>query len=200
MFSNTKEKQVQWILAHPDEKVTISGLSVESGTAYPQTYNNVQDLVEQRIFVTENVGSAKIVTINPEAPVDVLIAIEAKRKEEFLKKHVWVELVMKDILSYTSDYFFILAVFGSYAKEKYNSRSDLDLLFILPSTEKVSLFENALRKIYTKVKIDHVIVTPDYFLQMIKNPNELNVGNEAKRHHILLYGAEQWYNLIRRVR
>ncbi len=200
MLTNTKEKQVRWILTNPDVKVTISGLSVESGTAYPQTYNNVQDLVQQRIFVTENVGSGKIVTINPEAPIDVLIAIEAKRKEEFLKKHVWVELMIKDILSYTNYYFFILVIFGSYAKETYNSRSDLDLLFILPSTKNVSQFENALQKIYAKVKIDHVIVTPDYFLQMIKNPNELNVGNEAKRHHILLYGAEQWYNLIRKVR
>ncbi len=199
MLTKTKEKQIQWIITHPDEKVTISGLSVESGTAYPQTYNNVQDLVQQRIFATERVPPAQIVTFHPEAPVDVLIAIETKRKEEFLQKHVWVELMLKDIFSYTDEYFFILVIFGSYAKETHNRKSDLDLLFILPSKEKIPLFENALQKIYTKIKKNAVIVTIEEFIEMIKKGNEFNVGNEAKKHHILLYGGEQWYNLIKTV-
>lgn len=198
MLTKTKEKQIQWILTHPDEKVTISGLSIGSGTAYPQTYNNVQDLVQQGIFVTERVPPAQVVTLHPDAPVAALLSIEAKRKQEFLQKYVWVELMLNDILRYTHDYFFILTVFGSYAKGTETKNSDIDLLLIVPSKDKVNSFEAALEKIYTKIKKDVTIVTTQEFIEMIKS-NKFNVGNEAKKYHILLYGAEQWYSLIKKV-
>ncbi len=197
MLTNTKEKQIEWILTHPDDKVTISGLSVASGTAYPQTYNNVQDLVHQQIFKTEKVPPAQIVSIHPEAPIDVLITVETKRKEKFLEKYTWVKLLLKDLLSYTSDYFFIFAVFGSYAKGLETKKSDLDILLIIPSKESEGIFENAIRKIYAPVKKSPIIVTSDEFMEMIKS-NKFNVGTEAKKHHVILYGAEQWYALIRK--
>ena len=198
MLTNTKERQIQWILTHPDEKVTISGLAIGSGTAYPQTHANVQDLVKQHIFTTEKVPPVQIVSIHPEAPLDVLIAVEARRKQELLERYTWIELLLKDLLSYTNDYFFILAVFGSYAKGTQTSKSDVDILLIVPGKENLSLFESAMRKIYTNVKKDTTVVTTDEFIEMIKS-NKFNVGTEAKKHHILLYGAEQWYNLMRKV-
>jgi len=199
MLTKTKEKQIQWILAHPDDKVSISGLSIATGTAYPQTYNNVKDLVKQNILTIKNIPPSQVPQIDPKAPVDILLSVEAKTKQEFFQKYVWVELMLKDILDYTRDYFFILVVFGSYAKATQNSKSDLDLLLIVPSKEKISLFENAMNKIYTKIKKNVVIVTTEQFLDMIQKSNEFNVGNEAKKYNVLLYGAEQWYNLMRKV-
>lgn len=198
MLTNTKEKQIEWILTHPDQKVSISGLSIETGTAYPQTYNNVQDLVKQKVFSLESVPPAQIVTIPSEAPIDVLLSIEAKRKQEFLKKYSWAKLMIGDLLRYTGEYFFILVIFGSYAKGKENINSDLDLLVIVSKQDDISLFETALSKVYTKTKKDVTVVTKDEFVEMVKN-NKFNVGTEAKKYHVILYGAEQWYNLIRRV-
>ena len=197
MLTNSKEKQIQWILTHPDDKVTISGLAIGSGTAYPQTYNNVQDLVHQGIFTTERVPPVQIVSIHPEAPLDVLIAVEAKRKQELLEKYTWIELLLKDLLSYTNDYFFIFAVFGSYAKGLETKKSDLDILLIIPSKEACDIFESAMRKIYTPIKKSPIIITSDEFMEMIKG-NKFNVGTEAKKHHVLLYGGEQWYGLVRK--
>ena len=198
MLTKTKEKHIEWIMTHPDEKVSISGLSIETGTAYPQTYHNVQDLVKQKIFTLEDIGSSKVPKMHHEAPVEILLSIEAKRKDDFLKKYTWAELMLKDILSYTGEYFFILAVFGSYAKDLETNKSDLDLLLIVPSKEKINSFETAIHKVYTKVKKDAIIVTTEEFVEMIKK-NEFNVGNEAKKNHILLYGIEQWYALIKKV-
>ncbi|MEK6867335.1 MAG: nucleotidyltransferase domain-containing protein [Nanoarchaeota archaeon] len=197
MLSNTKEKQIQWILTHPEQKVTISGLAVGSGTAYPQTYNNVQDLVQQKIFATESVPPAQIVTISPEAPVDILLSIESRRKQEFLEKYTWVRLMIDDLLRYTGDYFFILAVFGSYAKGLETKKSDLDMLLIVPSREVSDMFENAIRKIYAPIKKSPIVVTSGEFMEMIQKGG-FNVGTEAKKHHVILYGAEQWYALIRK--
>ena len=198
MLTKTKEKHIEWIMTHPNEKVSISALSVGSGTAYAQTHNNVQDLVKQKIFAIESVPPSQIVTIHPFISTNILLEFEIKRKEAFLKKYSWIELMLKDILSYTNDYFFILTVFGSYAKNLETNKSDLDLLLIVPSKEKINSFETAIHKVYTKVKKDAIIVTTEEFVEMIKK-NEFNVGNEAKKNHILLYGIEQWYALIKKV-
>lgn len=197
MLSNTKEKQIQWILTHPEEKVSISGLSIETGTAYPQTYHNVQDLVKQKIFTLENIPPSQVPQIHPEAPVDVLLSIEAKRKQQFLEKYTWAKLMIDDLLRYTGESFFILAVFGSYAKGKETVKSDLDILVIVPTQDHISLFETALSKVYTKTKKDVTVVTKDEFVEMVKS-NKFNVGTEAKKYHVLLYGAEQWYNIVKK--
>lgn len=91
------------------------------------------------------------------------------------------------------------SIFGSYAKGTETRNSDLDILLIVPTKDKVNYFEAALEKMYTKVKKDVIIVTTQEFIEMIKKSSEFNVGNEAKKYHILLYGAEQWYNLIKKV-
>jgi len=92
----------------------------------------------------------------------------------------------------------VVILFGSYAKGTQTSKSDIDILLIVPGKENLSLFESAMRKIYTNVKKDTTVVTTDEFIEMIKS-NKFNVGNEAKKHHILLYGAEQWYSLVKKV-
>jgi len=200
MLTKSKEKHIEWIMTHPDDKVTISGLSIGSGTAYPQTYNNVQDLVQQKILATEDVPPAKLVTIHYLAPKSILLSVEANRKEEFLKKHSWIRLMLNDLLDYTNDFFFILTIFGGYAKGIETKHSDLDLLLIVPSKDKIPLFERAVKNIYTKIKKEVIIVTTQEFINMIKKSSEFNVGNEAKKHHILLYGAEQWYSIIEKVK
>jgi len=33
---------------------------------------------------------------------------------------------------------------------------------------------------------------------MLSNPKSFNVGNEAKKNHVILYGAEQYYQMIKK--
>lgn len=197
MLTKTKEKHIEWIMTHPEQKITISGLSTETGTAYALTYNNVQDLVKEQIFATYSVPPAQVIMLHPKAPTEVLFTIEMKRRQKFFKKYVWAELMVNDILQYTNDPFFILVIFCSYAKGIPTPKSDIDLLVIVPSKEKALFFEHAILKVYTKIKKEVIVVKTSEFEEMIKKSNELNVGNEAKKHHILLHGAEQWYALVK---
>lgn len=90
-----------------------------------------------------------------------------------------------------------MLVFGSYAKGTETKDSDLDLLIIAPTREDIPALEQAAQH-YTKAKKGIVVVDVQGFIEMMKNPKTLNVGNEAKKHHIILYGAEQYYQLLKR--
>ena len=186
-----------WLLSNPEEKATIRGISRKLGKSYTLVYNNIADLEKKEIIKKQSVPPAQIVTLNEYAPLEIFIDIEFKRKNNFLKKHAWIRLMLKDILKNSNNPFFILMVFGSYAKGSQNEKSDLDLLMIVNDKKEIRNAENALQKVYTKVKKSINIVDTEDFKEMIKNTEKLNIGNEAKKHHILLYGIEEYYQIIK---
>jgi len=97
--------------------------------------------------------------------------------------------------------FFILVVFGSYAKNKSREKSDLDIAVIVESeqTKKdiTPLLETARRR---EIKpIDYHIFTRSEFLQMLKADVE-NVGKQIYKNSLIYYGYIEYYNLIRGIK
>jgi len=197
MLTKTQEHILMWLLSNPEEKATIRGISRKLGKSYTLVYNNIADLEIKEIIKKQSVPPAQIVTLNEYAPLEIFIDIEFKRKNNFLKKYPWIKLMLKDILKNTNTPFFILMVFGSYAKGSQNEKSDLDLLIIVNDKKEIRNAENTLQKAYTKIKKSINIVDTEDFKEMIKNTEKLNIGNEAKKHHILLYGIEEYYQIIK---
>ncbi|HLC82159.1 MAG TPA: nucleotidyltransferase domain-containing protein [Candidatus Nanoarchaeia archaeon] len=94
--------------------------------------------------------------------------------------------------------FFILIIFGSYAKNKATEKSDLDLAVIIESEqtkkEIAPLLETVKRR---EIKpIDYHIFTRDEFLEMLKAESE-NVGKQIYKNSIIYYGFIEYCNLIR---
>ena len=94
--------------------------------------------------------------------------------------------------------FFILIIFGSYAKNKATEKSDLDLAVIIESEqtkkEIAPLLETVKRR---EIKpIDYNIFTRDEFLEMLKAESE-NVGKQIYKNSIIYYGFIEYCNLIR---
>jgi len=196
MLTGTQEQILASLVSHPEEQPTIRGIAKRLGKSYTLVYNNISDLEKKGIIVKHDVPPAQIITLNEFAPDSVVVHIELKRKYEFLKRHPWIEVMLQDILSSAGHPFFILLVFGSYAKEEMTAKSDLDLLFVLPDKKSTADMEKAAEKAFTKVKKGVTVVGMDDFTEMISNPNRLNVGNEARKHHIILYGIEAYHQLI----
>ena len=196
MLTKTQEKILGFLLANPEEKVTIRGIAKRLNKSYTLVYNNLTKLEKKEIIKKESVPPTQIVTLNEFAPKDIFIEIELKRKKEFLEGYKWIKVMLNDILKSTKT-FFILVVFGSYAKGKQTKDSDIDLLVILQSKEEIKDMEKIINNVYTKVKKGINFIDVNDFIEMIKNSNELNIGNEAKKHHIILHGAEQYYQLLK---
>ncbi len=176
----------------------IRGLARALKKSYSLVYNNLEDLRKRDIISKQDLPPIQIISLNRSVPSDLILIAERKRTEVFLDRYKWLQLYLKDILSQAESSFFVLLVFGSYAKQKASPKSDLDLLGIVPKIEDLEPMESVLSKVYTKTKKQIVVITERDFLEMIKKPQEFNLGNEAVKHHLLLYGSEQYYSLFRK--
>ncbi len=198
-MTKTQEQILSFLLSKPEEQLTIRGIAKRLNKSYTLVYNNIADLEKKGIIKKQDVPPAKVITLNEFAPTEIFIDIELKRKKELLQKHPWIQLMLDDILTATKNLFFILIVFGSYAKATQTSKSDLDILIIVQDKKDINDIEDAVYKAYTKTKKGVNIVDINDFKEMIKNTNEMNIGNEAKKHHIILYGVETYYQLIKKI-
>jgi len=94
--------------------------------------------------------------------------------------------------------FFILIVFGSYAKNKATEKSDLDIAVIVESEqikkEIAPFFETVKRR---EIKaVDYHIFTRSEFLEMLKAEYE-NIGKQIYKNSFIYYGFIEYCNLIR---
>ncbi len=198
MATKTQEQILQLLLSQPEEQFPIRQIARRLKKSYTLVYNNIQELFKNGIVKKQELPPAQIIKLSENIPTTQLISIEQKRTEIFLKKHQWLNLYIKDVLKAAEKPFFIILVFGSYAKGIETKVSDIDILFIAPTKEDIPNLENASRQ-YTQAKKSIFVVSAPDFTEMVKNPKTLNIGNEAKKHHIILYGAEQYYQLLERI-
>ena len=198
MLTKTQEQILTFLTANQEDRLSIRNLAKKLNKSYTLVYNNLLGL-EKKDFVRKlSVPPAQIVTLNEFSPVDTLVAIELKRKSEFLEKNIWCKIMLKDLFSAIDNVFFIFIIFGSYAKGKATASSDLDLLVIVNRKEDIKDIEDGIRRIHTKVKKSLIAITAQDFQEMIKNTNELNIGNESRKNHVILHGAENYYQLLRK--
>lgn len=196
MLTKTQEQILQFLLETKEEKHTIRSISRKLKKSYTLTYHNIIDLEKKGFILAESVPPSKIINLNKKAPEKIFIDIELKRKNEFLDKYAEVKLMLKDMIKNIPNPFFILLVFGSYAKGTPNEKSDLDILMIVQDKKQISLAREAVLGIYTKVKKSLNIMDVEEFKSML-NDKKINVGTEAEKNHILLYGTEQYYAIIK---
>ena len=199
MLTETQEQILAFLVSNPEEQLTIRGIAKRLGKSYTLVYNNLADLEKKGIIRKQNIPPAQIVILNEFAPAELFVGIELRRKKGLLEKYLWIEVMLQDILSSSKNLFFILLVFGSYAKGTQTTKSDLDLLFVVQDKKDIKETENIMQGVYTKVKKGINFVDVNDFIEMIKNPNKLNIGNEAKKYHIILYGVEAYYQLLKRL-
>ena len=151
MITQTQEQILKLLLGKPEEHLSIRQIARLLGKSYALTYNNMQKLVKTHILRTEHVPPAQIIRLSEQAPTSLLVDTERRRTEDFLAKHPWVDLYLKDVLA-AGGPFLVMLIFGSYARGTQVRGSDLDLLIIAPAKEDISMFEKAAEQ-YTKVKI-----------------------------------------------
>ena len=181
-----------------DDNFTIRSLARSLKKSYPLVYNNLLSLEERGIITKKDIPPGKVITLSENIPKNVIINIEMKKRDNFLKRHPEIKLMLEDTLKSVKNPFFILLIFGSYAKGKQTKKSDLDILIIVKEKNDIKEIERAVNKTITKAKKSLIFIEIKDFKEMIKNDKEFNVGNEAKKNHVILYGAEQFYQLIRK--
>lgn len=171
--------------------MTIREIAHHINADYKITHLAIQRLLSKQIIKTQTIGNSILCSLDDNTlPIEMYQA-EYERKEKILK-HKNIHQLYKEILSKINTTFFIMLIFGSYAKNKQTKTSDIDIIFI--SNDKD--FEQKLSDILSLIplKIHNLVFTEEEFIRM-KDAKKPNVVKEAIEHNVILYGIETYYRL-----
>jgi len=168
-----------------------------------QKSNNIVQIAlkkfkEQDLVKTEVTGDVTTYSLNLNNNLTLsylnLINDLEIQKRKFPKE---ILLEIKKKISKQTD-FFILIVFGSYAKNKATEKSDLDMAVIVESEQmkkEIAPFLETVKRREVKL-IDYHIFTRNEFLEMLKAESE-NLGKQIYKNSFVYYGFIEYCNLIR---
>ncbi len=162
---------------------------------------SIKNFKKLDIIKSEKIGNVILYSLNLDnnltiSYLSLIEQIKIKNEKKLPKKTL--NALQKNILKKTE--FFILLVFGSYAKGKATEKSDLDVAILMQDKalkkEIVPYIETIRRR--ELLHIHSEVFTGNEFLEMLKVEQE-NVGKEICRNSFIYYGGEQYYNLIKNV-
>ena len=151
------------------------------------------DLIKTRL--TGDVTTYSLNLSNNDALSYINLVNQVVVSKQKFPKDILAE-IQKRILNKTE--FFILIVFGSYAKNKATEKSDLDIAVIVESEQtkkEIAPFLETIKRREIK-PIDYHIFTRGEFLEMLKADIE-NVGKQIHRNCLIYYGYIEYCGIIR---
>jgi len=183
-----KEKIIKSLIENKNPQ-SIMALSGSAVIDYKNTYNIVDELAG--IISREKIGNTNLIKLNL-APNQEIYNVENKRTQEFLSKNPKLKLIHKDIeeMGYP---FMIVLIFGSYVKNTKMKGSDIDICIISDNKEKSKELINKLKLLSLKLEV-HEFTTYEFVSMIEKTQN--NLGREIVKNNLVLYGTENYYNLI----
>jgi len=184
-----KEKILKYLIENKESKSSIRKISQQLNTDYKNTFNIINCFPE--IISKEKIGNTNKIKLKL-IPNKEIYSIEEKRTKEFLEKNKQLKLLHEDIMSINYP-FFIVLLFGSYVKKTQTKKSDIDICIISDNKEKTKELISKFNLLPLPLEIQEFSFNE--FESMVKT-KEVNLSDEIIKKNILLYGIENYYNLI----
>lgn len=131
-----------------------------------------------------------------------LAYIECLRRNEFLNKakNSAISQFANEVNDKFTEDFYILILFGSAVTS--NTPRDVDILLIVNSQSKVEDAERLLENISNKygAQFHTIVISFESAYEMLGKRNQANIMNEMLNKHVLLYGAEAFYRILKKGR
>ncbi|MFT4308905.1 MAG: nucleotidyltransferase domain-containing protein [Candidatus Woesearchaeota archaeon] len=187
-------KVIQALLDYNNLRLSIRGLAKILKKDYKNMHNIIMRLANNNIVVLEPFGNAHKVTL-VKKPHPYIFEAEHNRREDILRNKT-----IRAVLSYynnMSTVFFVLLLFGSYAKRNPTRHSDIDLLFIIPDGLE-EIMNKEIMSISSTIPLPlHINVFNETEFKSMSMSKEFTVGSEAINNNIILHGTEYFYEMIR---
>jgi len=198
MLTKTQIKIMEIFVSKITEKFSIQQISKIINKPYPLVHRSIKKLIEEKYLIKDK---HKLLSLNYKQNSAELSYTENLRKKNFLKKNKTFALFEKDILENMPFDFFSLIIFGSFIQKSSKPR-DIDILLIIEDENKLNNAEKVLRNLSSNfsLKFDINIVTNKSAKEMILKRDEPNIFNETLNNHLILFGAENYYKLLKNVR
>ena len=187
-----KQKVLKFLIENKEVPHSILEISKMLKADYKNTSKALNNLPSD-VFSNAKQGNSYLIEFNPNKNIETL-SIEKLRTEEFLSKNTKLKLV-KNYIEELNYPFLIVLLFGSYVKNTKTENSDIDLCIISDNKNKLNELQNKLNLISLKLEIQE-FTTSEFVSMLDKKQN--NLGHEIIKNNIILYGIENYYNLIQK--
>lgn len=185
-----KQKVLKFLIENKDSPHSILEISRELKSDYKNTSSALNSL-SQKVFSKSKIGNSYSISFNSNLDFDTFL-LEKLRTDEFLEKHPKLKL-LKNSIEEVGYPFMIALVFGSYAKNQENKNSDVDICIISDSSENREKLSQKLNLFSLNLEIQEFTVK-EFSLMLSKKQD--NLSHEIIKNNILLFGIENYYNLI----
>jgi predicted nucleotidyltransferase len=197
-FTKTEIAILKFLVGNLTKSFTIREIAKNIRQDYRITYNSVDSLVNKGIVEKIKKANINLCKISLKADAEIFSYIEYLRALEFFYRLKEIKLIKNDLLDKILIYAFTVILFGSCVKGTYKKHSDLDLLFLVQDKRFEKEIATAIVSIerISPIGIHETILTYDDFVKMLKE-RERNIAKEVLEAHIIFYGAEAFYKLLK---
>ena len=172
---------------------TIVEISARTGSDYKIVHTAIERLAGKGLLAKRRVGKSIEVSLHDKFSEEIFEA-EMERREEVLKSKD-MKVMLNTIKENMGTALFTLLLFGSHAKKAATKHSDIDLMLIVPDK---SGLEKKAESVLSLIPLPlHPLIFTESQFRSMKNSREPSVVSEAITHNIILYGIEQYYEMIK---
>jgi predicted nucleotidyltransferase len=184
---------IRYLIENKNEELNILKISKELKMDYKNVHSTVKRLEKELLVKLESFGQSSrvklILQVHP-----LIFEAEYNRRKEILKDKN-LAVMLNDFKNALKSKCYMLLIFGSYSKKTQTKNSDIDLMFIVPDG-KEELFEKEVHRAARSLPlpIHSLVFSEKQFLEMV-DAKKSNVGQEALKNNIILYGIETYYEM-----
>lgn len=198
MLTKTQFKIMQLFVSQITERFSLRGVGKELGMHQALAYRACKGLIQNKLIMSDN-GDYML---NYKENHQELAYFEHLRSKEFLgrPKNKTLAMFTEEMIEDFPYGYFVLLIFGSAVISQ--KPRDIDLLVIVEKTEEIESAEKALYGITRNYTLNFhtVVISFESAFEMLGSRDEKNVMNEVLNKHLMLYGGELFYKLIKKGR
>ncbi len=197
MLTKTQSKIVQLFVSKITGKFTINAVAKKLHMNVSLAHRAITPLITEKII---QLDEQQLLSINYQKNHSELAYAEYLRAIQFLQKHKVIKEFTTEVLDKFDTEYFILLIFGSAVES--DTPRDYDILCIFENYDKVKKREKALEIIASNhnAEFDITTISVESIQEMANKRTQKNVFNELLNKHIILYGGESFYRLLKHVR
>ncbi len=200
VLTKTQSKIMQLFVSNITDLFSINGVANTLKMNVSLTHRSITPLIKN--YGLLKVNKQNLILLNYEENHGELAYAEYLRRKDFLAqpKNNTIADFRKEIMDKLDDEYFIMILFGSSVTK--TNPSDYDIFFIFENYEKVKKREKAIEIIASNhdKEFDINVVAVESIFEMASKRNQKNVFNEVLNNHIILYGDENFYRLLKNAR
>ena len=188
---NNTLKVLKFFVEHKNCSYSIRKIGELLKMSYKLVYKEVLTLQKEGVISVNIAGRAKMCSFNYKFSSRIVEVEEERKKELFKNKDV---KLVYDRLMDVKQSLFILLIFGSYADKSCTKNSDIDIC-IITDDKSISKKMNEILEV-TPIRVHMNEFTTKEFSSMLLTKKE-NIAHEIMKNNIILYGIENFYEMVR---